>query len=718
MKTIIKYFLVLTIIFVGLFTFVINQFFLSIKSNIIDDYSSNIDVTVKYSNTQLTNLMIENRHNDIILFIDKLIKQDKFYSIELVYDRMIFTKNSLLLNTQNFKDKNWSIDGVSVDASYGLIHKIANTQYYEYMPIKKRSDISIVNIKYQAFNEYDIKNLLATLNFSKYFQQNKNNIQSNIPNFLYKYFKVTINDINQKLSINNYHFGTILYKPNTIKLENEIYNIFVKLLILCLLLFFPITLFILWYFSNKQKKYFLDPLDEVNLYLDNIEHNKYIKLDKEYENEQINSLVKHIDTLSSKVAKSINELNMNKQVLELKLSSDSITGLPNQNRFELDIKRMFISSLDGFVMLIKIDNLTKISKENSSFFTNAYIKEVAYTLKNIVDTLKQYDLTLYRFHGSEFALIAKKVEQNDVNFICTQLTNKLEVQIPQKYKIIENMINIGITPFDKYGTMDSIMDLAQEAHSIAYEKPGNAFHIIDFKPLELKYNRLEDEILKIIDEGNFNIDLKYDTYSFDDNTLLMQEVIPKLTDHNGDPIAIGSFVAIAQSIHKIVEFDILNIKKSIEYIHEKDIKHALVINLSIETISSAKFINWLIKELDRDAKIHNKLIFSITSYAASIHKVRFKSFVNQVKDLDVEMLIKRYNPNEFTFDDLENLPIDYIRIHQDYTMGMLHDTIKKHRVKDIIIFAELNDIKILCDSISNEEEYKYLDRLGAYGTSR
>jgi EAL domain-containing protein (putative c-di-GMP-specific phosphodiesterase class I) len=91
--------------------------------------------------------------------------------------------------------------------------------------------------------------------------------------------------------------------------------------------------------------------------------------------------------------------------------------------------------------------------------------------------------------------------------------------------------------------------------------------------------------------------------------------------------------------------------------------------------------------------------------------------VQQISSLDIEILIKRYNPNEFTFDDLEDLEVDYIRINQDLTMGMLHDTIKKHKVKDIIIFAELNNIKILCDSIRNEEEYKFLDRLGVYGTS-
>jgi len=718
LTSIVKYMSLLSFIFIILFIILWNALFTDIKTNIIKKYNTNLNNIIEYSDLKLENLMIDNKYNDMILFVNNIMKQNRFDTIEIVYDRMIFTKKSLLLNTVNFTDKNWSIDGVSVDASFGVIQKIKNSQYYEYLPIKKNSDINLVNIKYQAFNKYDIKNLLATLNFSNLVISNKNQIQSDIPKFLYQYFKVDIKDQNQKLSIDNLHFGTIVYKPNHIDIENEIYGIFTKLLIYALILFFPSLILIIWYLLYKQKKYYEEPLDEINEYLENIEHNQYTKLDKQYNNIQITTLGKHIDTLSSKVAKAINELNMNKQVLELKLSSDSITGLPNQNLFELDIKRMFISRIDGFVMLIKIDNLAKISNEKGSFFTNSYIKEIAYTLKNIVDSLNQYDLTLYRFHGSEFCIIAKNIEQNDVKFISTQLINNLEAQIPEKYKIIDNMINIGITPFDKYGTVDSIMKLAQEAHTIAYKKEGNSFHIIDFKPFELKYNRLEDEILKIIEDESFDIDLKYDTYSFDDNSLLMQEVIPRLYDHNGEMIPIGSFVSIAQSMKKIIQFDILNTKKAIEYIHKNGIKHSLVINLSIEAISSKEFISWLKEILEQDQVIHNKLVFSVTSYNASIHKVRFKSFVKQVEDFDIEILIKRYNPNEFTFDDIEGLKIDYIRIHQEYTMGMMHDTLKKHKVKDIIIFAELNDIKILGDSVRDENVYKYLDRLGVYGTSR
>jgi EAL domain-containing protein (putative c-di-GMP-specific phosphodiesterase class I)/GGDEF domain-containing protein len=712
-----RYFLAIFVVFVILFSIVVLTLFNDLSLKNTQQYKKSLNNAISYSNIKLNNLLIENKHNDILLYLNKIISENDLKSVEITYDRMIFNKNSLLNNTNNFKNKNWSIDGVSVDASYGIVTKITNSQYYEYLPIKRRSKVNLVNIKYQAYNKQEIKNLLATLNFSTYLNENKNLSSSIIPNFIYKYFKVDLTPINQKLSIDNYHFATIVYTPLSKNLENSNYSIFLKLFLWSLVLFFPISLGVIWYLLYKQKNNYEKPIEQINLYLESIEDNKYTKFDQKFANKNIDNLTEHIDHLISKVAKATNELNMNKRVLELKLSSDSITGLPNQNRFELDLKRMFISSLDGYVMLIKIDNLGQISKENSTLFTNAYIKEVSYTLKNIIDSFKQYDLTLYRLHGSEFSLVAKQLEQNDIKFIATQLINKLIQELPSKYKIIDNIINIGVTPFDKYGTIESIMNLAQKAHKIAYESEGNSFHIIDFKPLELKYSRLEDEVIKIIEEKNFDVELKYDTYSFDDKSLLMKEVIPKLYDHNQELIPIGTFVSIAQNINKIVEFDILNIQKAIDYIHKTNISHSLVINLSIETISSNEFLNWLKNKLQEDDLIHNKLIFSITSYTASIHKVRFKSFVKEISSLDIEILIKRYNPNEFTFDDLEDLEVDYIRINQDLTMGMLHDTIKKHKVKDIIIFAELNNIKILCDSIRNEEEYKFLDRLGVYGTS-
>ena len=73
---------------------------------------------------------------------------------------------------------------------------------------------------------------------------------------------------------------------------------------------------------------------------------------------------------------------------------------------------------------------------------------------------------------------------------------------------------------------------------------------------------------------------------------------------------------------------------------------------------------------------------------------------------------------DFTLDELSNLDIDYIRLNKDYCININTDRVKKHAVKNIILYGEMNNIHVLGDFVKSDEDYKTLSRLGLYATSR
>ena len=83
-----------------------------------------------------------------------------------------------------------------------------------------------------------------------------------------------------------------------------------------------------------------------------------------------------------------------------------------------------------------------------------------------------------------------------------------------------------------------------------------------------------------------------------------------------------------------------------------------------------------------------------------------------------KFLIKRYKLDEYPLSELKGLDIDYIRMAKEYTDNFSNDTNKKHKVKSILIFAELNNIEVIADMVALDEDFDLLERLGTYAISK
>jgi EAL domain-containing protein (putative c-di-GMP-specific phosphodiesterase class I) len=276
---------------------------------------------------------------------------------------------------------------------------------------------------------------------------------------------------------------------------------------------------------------------------------------------------------------------------------------------------------------------------------------------------------------------------------------------------------MGGTPIDKYGTIDSIMNSVTDAYKDAVSKGGNAYEILEESKIKEKVEKTESEVKYIIDENNFNIDFAFDSYSFD-NQLLMRELKPILKDQEGNNIPIGSFVAISEKLGLNRRFDEDVILKVLEFTKNNKITYKIAINLSIRTISDINFIEFLYKLIEENKDFKNYILFSITSYSASAYKEEFIKFVDELNQLEIEVLLKRYKTKEYSLEELSELRIAYLKIDKDLTQNIHSDLVKKHRMKNIVVFAEVNDTKIIVENVESDKDYAFLSRLDLYAVNR
>lgn len=693
--------------------------FNSYKKKTVANEKNSYRLNIEYLNTKLDYIILDFDKKNIQNEIEKILDTRLFDLIRIEQNRFIFNKNSLINTKSNFIDKSWKIAEVVVDARYGYVKKLEKLDLYEFISSSNYDKTQPLNIRFQIYKNNEIKNFITKLDFSTIEVEKKSDIE------YYSWINslVSIDTSNKvhKIKKDGLEIASIFYKLNSNKVKKDIESFLINIILFDLIIFLPILFFLGFYHRFLFKKYVTNPVQYINNYLDDILENKFSIIDKgQFEGtKEIQELTNKISKVSSKMASFQNEINANKDSLEEKNYTDTLTGLPNKNIFDFDIKSMFISSINAYIFSIRIDKLAQISKNHDSGYINNFIESYANIIKNIIFKISKTNIKLYRFYGSQFALIAKNINFEQSQEMCEEIIREVSDRMPFIYDVPDDLIHIGGTAFDLYGSLDSVIDSVNSAYEKSKEKGINSYHIIGEKDIERNYALIDNNVIDVINNANFKIDFVLDSYLFDrPESLVMSEVSPQLYDKDGNKLSIGSFVSVAQKLKIADKFDKEVIEKTINFINENKISHEIAINLSISSIENKEFIKWLENLLIENSKIIKNIVFSITSYSAYLHKDSFMEFVTKIHKIGAKVLLKRYKTDEYPFNQLEDLNLDYIRINKDYTNNFANDIVKKHKVKNILIFGELNNINIITDSVKLESDYDLLERLGTYATSR
>ncbi|UTJ07805.1 GGDEF domain-containing protein [Arcobacter roscoffensis] len=710
---------ILSVIFIVLFLSSSYLFYKNYKDNLVERTKNSFQLNLNYLNNYFEDNILVKRENTL-LEIDKSVDLKLFKQIKVDYNRFIFDKNSLVDSVANFDDKSWKMTETLVDANFGFIQEVEGSSYFEFIPSNNFEQNQALQIRFQLYKKGEIQNFLTQINFSN-LEMKKTMDGDKFFSFVSTLIDLDFSSKVYDLVIDDIKVATITYGLNSYFVKKELQDFLLKLILFTFVMTFPIIFVIAFYHRYVFKKYVNEPIIYLNKHLDKIINNKFATIEKnKFEGTpQIVELTQKVSKMSSKIAALTNELNMNKESLELKVSTDTLTGLPNKKIFDFDLKNMFITSTSGYVFIIKIDGLATISKKHDSGYINNFIEHYSSVIKNTIYSHSKSDNKIYRFYGSQFAVISKNIDDKEAQEISQALVDDIVSKMSSGFDVPDELVQVGATSIDLYGTIESVLNSANEAYDKSKQLGNNKAYIITEKDVSKNYEKIDSNVKEIISESKFDISFVLDTYSFDKpDEIIMKELAPQLFDHNGEKLLIGSFVSVAEKLGVIKEFDKQVVEKAVEYIKNTNCNFEIAVNLSFSTIKDNSFIKWLEEYSLENKEVINKVVFSITAYSAFLHKIDFIRFVNTCSEMNLKTILKRYKNEDYPLEQLEKLAITYIRMHKDYTTGFANDVVKKHKVKNTLIFGQLNNINIIADSVKLDLDYELLDRLGAYGTSK
>ena len=709
----------LILIFVAILFLFFWSFFSDFKEKAFINAQNNIELNVDKYTDKLQSKIILFDKISINQYI-KDIKNTNFISnVKIKYNKILFNKESLVFQTDGFDDLSWNLADVTTDIRFGEIQKIEGTSFFEFIPLNDSNLNEDLIIKFQLFKNNEIKNFLVSLNSNLVDNKDIEKKHEQFYSIFEYFYNIKLdNVITKELKIGEINYATIEYIIDDYNLKKEIYNFCNKLFIFIIVLFSLIIVFIVYYNNYIENKYIIEPINYLENVVSDMLNNKFSNIDNKIfnENHEYKNLLTNIAKLSNRVASLVNELNINRESMERNLLTDNLTGLYDKKMFDIDMKSMFVSSFEGYIFLLKIAKLNQIESLNGTVKTDDFILSYVNIINNIINSYNN-KISFYRFHGAEFIILAKDFNYLEAVAFSDRVINGLLTEISKNYKLPNNIFHMGGTPIDKYGTIDSILSLVNDAYKEAISKDENCYEIIEKNKISEEVERTEKKVRYIIENNDFDISFTFDSYSFE-NELLMRELKPILKDQDGNILPIGSFIAISEKLKLNKFFDKQVILKALEYIENNNIKYKIAINLSIKTISDDEFMDFLNKLVDENKNVVNSILFSITSYSASVYKKQFVEFVKRLNKLNFEILIKRFKTKEYPLEELSEIKINYIKIDKDLTQNIHNDLIKKHRIKNIIVYAEVNEVKIIVENVESDQDYKFLSRLDLYAVNR
>lgn len=719
-----KYIAFIITLYVGILVAIIVPSFEKLKINLVEKHKTQNNLLIDNFMTKIETVLLDNKYTQIKQYMDTFVASNIVDSLSINYTNYFVTVNYLLSSSNNIKTKDWVLNDVTMDYKFGKIVKLTDT-IYKFEPKEDYDFTKPIEIKFQALNDTQMENSISKINFSlpKVTIQKVKIEKSYLETKFEELLGIQDGIIVKKFYADDKNDYAILKcSTNNTQLKAETKNALIELWKFYTLCFGLILFFGILFHFYIQKFTFVKKIKAIDIYLNDVLNNNFYKFKglEKIKQKEILSLVKNILQLTKNLSILNNELTHNRNLIELKISSDTLTKLPNKKIFEIDMKGLFIDSKDSYVTKIKLEILKTFAHENSSDLIDSLIVDFVDMINQALKLNNQKNSKLYRLYGSEFILITKYTSYKNMDSLLEVIFSNSDFLI-QKYNL-NSKLSFGVSvAFDKYGTIEQTLNTLENLYntSISDSKLNQKYYFVEnSQQQDEQAIRLEKIVTSIINNDAFSLSYKFNTYEFNDpEKLVMQEVSPNLFDTSGVPIPIATFISVAEHLHLAIQFDKQLIVKTLKYIKQNQIQHDLAINISISSLNDISFNTWLESQLlFYDHETVSKVVFSVTTFAVKNNYEKFAIFIKDIKKFSGRILLKRFSYNDLTLAELENLELDFIRVHKDYTTNI--DTDRGVLLKNIVSFCEIHDINLLGDSVTLDSDYELLKKLNFYATSR
>lgn len=404
---------------------------------------------------------------------------------------------------------------------------------------------------------------------------------------------------------------------------------------------------------------------------------------------------------------------------------DSLTGLPNRNRFLEVIDRLiqrcqYVPSHKFAVLYLDIHRFKTINDSLGHSTGDLLIKSVAERLSGLISG----DQMIGRFSGDEFAILLPDIAdaKDAIRFADSVVETLSEPFILDRRQVFTS-VSIGITHgSSKYLTPD---DVLRDADIAMYRAKERKRSIVVFEEgmhvQAMSLLQLETDLRFAIERNEFELFyqpiIELDTTRFAGVEALVRWSHPEYGQINPE-----RFIEVSEATGLIIPMTLQILEAACDQLNKWNRREAggnplfVSVNLSGKHFNHPDVVDH-IGTILQNTKVDPRCVkLEITETAVMDNAERASAVLRQIKDLGVQLSIDDFGTGYSSLSYLQRFPIDTLKIDRSFVRSMEDGRQNGEIVRSILALADAMKLSVVAEGIESVHQLHQLRILNcSYG---
>ena len=395
---------------------------------------------------------------------------------------------------------------------------------------------------------------------------------------------------------------------------------------------------------------------------------------------------------------------------------DLLTGLLNRREFENRLQSSVRWAAAGNawgLYCVDLDNFGVINDAQGHVVGDVVLKQVAAVLRA---RLRPGDCVA-RVGGDEFAVLLEDCDEDDLARFAEELRAELTaIRVAWREGPFQLQASVGavtLTP-----DLPDPLRAAQSACRAAAERGGNRVEI--YRPDDTAVVRRSGQVawLHRLNDAleNHRFDLvrqRIQPLRLGGSEAPMYEVLLRLPGPSGPPALPAAFLPAAERYRLSQAVDRWVVNRILPAISaESSTTYSLTVNLSAESIGSAKFLALLKADLAASSARADRLCFEITETGVIADLRQAVRFIEEFKSLGCRFLLDDFGRGMSAFAYLRELPVDFLKIDGNIVSRAGEDPVRRAMLESIQQLGRVMRLKTVGECVEDESTLALLAEMG------
>lgn len=474
-----------------------------------------------------------------------------------------------------------------------------------------------------------------------------------------------------------------------------------------LLISFVVAFLVVALLLGRALRFILRPLEQICQQAVEIEQHHFgvtIPLPRTLE---LRKVVQSINTLTGKLARQFHEQADAAEHLRERAFRDAVSGLGNRAYFMGQVNAWLAESSQGGIMLVAVDMLEEIYRDEGYAARDSMVRAVANTL---LDLLRQVEgSAVARISATEYAVLLPGLPAEELNDIADQINRAIADLVVNPMAQDQAISVVGVAVGEPADELSRLLTRADSALRRARSERLGAV-VVDNAGQHAEMGRLAWREL-------LNEALLRDLMTFKmQPAILLATQQPHHAElftsihRDGEDYFAGQFMPAVEQFRMGAEFDTFVLNKVADHLQAHgDLK--LAVNLTQTSITANAFVSWLETFLSAHPALANRLFLEIPESAIVHARQQVEQLLAVVRRHKFGWGVDQYGRNFQSLDYLETLAPAYVKIDHGYTGMVLKEEGDQAFLSAVCRAAHNAGVVTIATRVESDEQVNALSKL-------